>query len=190
MYWILFHALFSFSIHQNSSILETNIPLSSHPATSGSLQPIEISRSSMTNSTNTFNSESSQSSNHRVQILSSSGLLKTDETYQQQLHSLATQSNSLSEGHDYKAKCRSIQAQIKEMVFINSAVQGRISDFREKIVIAKNERKFLLNKLLSYERTSGTGNEITSTKILHNALSKKTPSKKSDQIKIKIEPGT
>lgn len=150
---------------------------------SATIQPIEISHSSMTNSTNTYNSESSSSSNQR----GSSGLLRNDKNFEQQLNSLSSsQSDQLADDRDYKVKCRSIQAQIKEMVFINSALQGRINEFREKIVTAKNERKFLLNKLLSYEK----GHDNSENKILHGVLSKKQSCKKSEQIKIKVEPET
>ncbi|XP_074600164.1 uncharacterized protein LOC141854399 [Brevipalpus obovatus] len=170
------------NVNQSSPILETNIHFSNLSAT---IQPIEISHSSMTNSTNTYNSESSSSSNQR----GSSGLVRTDKNFEQQLLSLSSsQSDRLAEDRDYKVKCRSVQAQIKEMVFINSALQGRINEFREKIVTAKNERKFLLNKLVSYER--GGGHENSNNKILHSVLSKKPSSKKSEQIKIKVEPET
>lgn len=85
-------------------------------------------------------------------------------------------------------KCDSIEKQTKELLFLNAALQSQIEETKVNIGIAKAERKFLLNKLLFYEKelpnevfNNPTGGEITSSasnnggasKILQQALSRK-----------------
>lgn len=70
----------------------------------------------------------------------------------------------------YKLRCSKLQKQIKEMIFLNAALQSEVEDNKKKVSQLQEERKFLLNKLLAFQK------EVFSdggTKILQQALSKK-----------------
>jgi hypothetical protein len=71
----------------------------------------------------------------------------------------------------YKSKCEAIQKQIKEVIFINAALQSEAYQCREKVNQLKIERKFLLNKLLEYEKEPKSD---PNCKILQRVLSKKS----------------
>ncbi|KAI1287626.1 hypothetical protein HDE_09966 [Halotydeus destructor] len=71
----------------------------------------------------------------------------------------------------YKTKCSKIEKKIKEMVFVNAALEAEVRNSKNELDESNEERKFLLNRLLSYQKDS-QGTEATS-KILQQALCKK-----------------
>lgn len=51
----------------------------------------------------------------------------------------------------YRIKCAKLKKLIKGLVFINASLCDEVSHLQEKILIAKEERRFLLRKLLNFE---------------------------------------
>ena len=75
----------------------------------------------------------------------------------------------------YKAKCHKMEEKIKEMVFLNTALESQAGQYRLRVRQARSDRQILLNKLLAYEASE---DKATENKILHTMLSKKnTPGK-------------
>lgn len=76
--------------------------------------------------------------------------------------------------HDYKKKCKQMERKIKEMIFLNAALENEVREIRQSVLTSRADRKILLNKLLSYERvenghaeapvTNGTGSKKSSGK--------------------------
>jgi hypothetical protein len=77
----------------------------------------------------------------------------------------------------YKAKCRKIERRMKELVFLNTALDSELIDYKNKIAEASDERKFLLGQLLGHQKEAH-GADATS-KILQQALSKKAKNEKT-----------
>jgi len=71
----------------------------------------------------------------------------------------------------YKVKCVKLEKKLKEVVFLNAALESEVDETRDKLADAREERRFLLNRLLSYQKEAHRpdGNN----KILQTALSKK-----------------
>ena len=77
---------------------------------------------------------------------------------------------------NYKIKCMKIQKQIREIVFINGSLQSELTECYERLDRTIQERRFLLNKVLSFQKDAcQDGNN----RILHQALSKKQNSRSS-----------
>lgn len=77
----------------------------------------------------------------------------------------------------YKQKCAKTEKKLKELVFLNAALEAEVNETHAKVAEVKEERKFLLNRLLSYQKEGSD-----SSKILQTALSKK--SVKSDKSQV------
>lgn len=52
----------------------------------------------------------------------------------------------------YKLKCSRIQKQIKELIFINSALQDECTHNKEKLSSSRSERKLLYTKLVAHQK--------------------------------------
>lgn len=77
----------------------------------------------------------------------------------------------------YEAKCRKMEEKIKELLFINAALETEVSQTRLRVKRARSDRQILLHKLLEYEAREDKASE---NKILNGMLAKKvTP--KSDK---------
>ena len=68
----------------------------------------------------------------------------------------------------YKQKCETIHNTIKEMVFLNAAIQMESRECKNQLSRMKVERKYLLNKLLEYEKEQKSDNKVG---ILQRVLS-------------------
>jgi hypothetical protein len=76
----------------------------------------------------------------------------------------------------YKLRFNRLQKYIKQLVFVNNCLQSELNQCIEKVSKASDERRFLLNKILSYQKDVS---QDMSNRILHSALSKKQNTKYS-----------
>ncbi len=76
----------------------------------------------------------------------------------------------------YKLRFNRLQKYIKQLVFVNNCLQSELNECLEKVSKASEERRFLLNKILSYQKDVS---QDMSNRILHSALSKKQNTKYS-----------
>lgn len=81
----------------------------------------------------------------------------------------------------YKAKCHKMEEKIKEMVFLNTALESQAGQYSLRVRHARSDRQILLNKLLAHEASE---DKATENKILHTMLSKKNTSGKDKNISL------
>ena len=83
-------------------------------------------------------------------------------------------SASAGRGHDYKAKCKQVERKIKEMIFLNAALENELRECKQNVLTSRSDRKILLNKLLSYEKIE---NGHAEAPVTNGTSSKKSSSK-------------
>lgn len=59
-------------------------------------------------------------------------------------------SDSIGDG--YKDKCKQLERKIKEMIFLNAALEDEVKECKQNVTRSRADRKILLNKLLSFEK--------------------------------------
>ena len=53
----------------------------------------------------------------------------------------------------YRSKCKHLERKIKEMIFLNAALEGELRECRDSVAASRADRKLLLNRLLAFQRT-------------------------------------
>lgn len=70
----------------------------------------------------------------------------------------------------YKRKYKYMKKAIKSLVFMNAALCDQVSEMQEKILIVKEERRFLLKKLYHFQAVSEADNQVQLPKNISSAL--------------------
>ena len=84
----------------------------------------------------------------------------------------------------YKAKCKQVERRIKEMIFLNAALENELRECRLNVATFRADRKILLSKLLALDKAGeasggGDGRDLSNGASAAPAPVKKTPAAKS-----------
>lgn len=86
--------------------------------------------------------------------------------------------NNEKQNKIYRKKYHFIKLQVKSLIIENAALCDEVAKIQENIQIVKEERKFLLRKLLDYENDGDMGHSFYSHEQLNLTNGSKTKPKK------------